>query len=450
MASSGLGGAKDELASRSVLTRPRSPDRRQRYLHWDKLRHLRAARRPQRSEQWWLGESSSARRRSVRLLPLTDTEGRPFHYSLPDRGAPASAPRRSALRAGGGDGRGRDLRRAGDGSSFLVNSLMEEAIRSSQLEGATTSRRVAKELLRSGREPTDRSERMIAQQLPSAAVHARGDRGERSTPALVLELHRILTEGTLDEPAAAGRLQRPDDDRVVVYDRDDGRASIHRPAAGRGAARAAAGCSATSPTKRGRRGRFVHPVVRGDPAALLARLRPSVRGRQRPHGADPLLLVDADARLLAGRVPADLARSSAKRRPSTRAPFLETETDDGDTTYFLHPPAGGDRAGDRRITTSTSSARSPRCATSSDRFRTPTGSTGASSALLTDAIRHPDARLHVRQPREQPPRHPRDRSLRSLPSLDERGLLRPAAASVASYLFEPAPDLPERLKESPA
>ena len=39
---------------------------------------------------------------------------------------------------------------------------MEEAIRSSQLEGATTSRRVAKELLRSGRAPKDRSERMIA------------------------------------------------------------------------------------------------------------------------------------------------------------------------------------------------------------------------------------------------------------------------------------------------
>jgi hypothetical protein len=38
---------------------------------------------------------------------------------------------------------------------------MEEAIRSSQLEGATTSRAVAKELLRSGREPTNRSERMI-------------------------------------------------------------------------------------------------------------------------------------------------------------------------------------------------------------------------------------------------------------------------------------------------
>lgn len=44
---------------------------------------------------------------------------------------------------------------------FIVNSLMEEAIRSSQLEGATTPRVVAKELLRSGRGPRDHSERMI-------------------------------------------------------------------------------------------------------------------------------------------------------------------------------------------------------------------------------------------------------------------------------------------------
>ena len=44
---------------------------------------------------------------------------------------------------------------------YLVSFVTEEAIRSSQLEGATTSRQVAKELLRSGREPKDRSERMI-------------------------------------------------------------------------------------------------------------------------------------------------------------------------------------------------------------------------------------------------------------------------------------------------
>lgn len=47
-------------------------------------------------------------------------------------------------------------------SSFLVSSLlMEEAISSAQLEGANTTRRVAKEMLESEREPTSEDERMI-------------------------------------------------------------------------------------------------------------------------------------------------------------------------------------------------------------------------------------------------------------------------------------------------
>ena len=85
---------------------------------------------------------------------------------------------------------------------FLVNSLMEEAIRSSQLEGATTSRRVAKELLRTGRDPKDRGERMIFNNY-RALQFMREEMGENLSPAVVLELHRILTDGTLDDPGAA-------------------------------------------------------------------------------------------------------------------------------------------------------------------------------------------------------------------------------------------------------
>lgn len=44
---------------------------------------------------------------------------------------------------------------------YLVSSLMEEAITSSQLEGAVTTREVAKEMIRSGRKPRDSSEQMI-------------------------------------------------------------------------------------------------------------------------------------------------------------------------------------------------------------------------------------------------------------------------------------------------
>ena len=46
-------------------------------------------------------------------------------------------------------------------NTYLVSSLIEESITSSQLEGATTTRDVAKKMIREGRQPKDRSEKMI-------------------------------------------------------------------------------------------------------------------------------------------------------------------------------------------------------------------------------------------------------------------------------------------------
>ena len=48
---------------------------------------------------------------------------------------------------------------------FLVSSLMEEAISSSQMEGANTTRRVAKDMLRKQTKPNDKSQQMIASNM---------------------------------------------------------------------------------------------------------------------------------------------------------------------------------------------------------------------------------------------------------------------------------------------
>jgi len=128
------------------------------YIHWDKLRHLEPPA-DLSHEEWWL-LIKLGRQRLFRQIPLTDATGRCFAYCIPDvvfRGLHYVDQRCSGEIAMPevvtADQQARQ--------HYLVNSLMEEAIRSSQLEGATTSRRVAKDLLRSGREPKDRSERMI-------------------------------------------------------------------------------------------------------------------------------------------------------------------------------------------------------------------------------------------------------------------------------------------------
>ena len=213
------------------------------YLHWEKLHRLTPP--PGLShEQWWL-KVKLARSDEWRQLPLRDTAGSGCGYTMPD------AVLRSLHHI--------DQRCAGEvamdevvtserqaGQRFLVNSLMEEAIRSSQLEGATTSRQVAKEMLRSGREPVDRSERMIANNY-RALQFMREQIGDSLSPEAILELHRIVTEGTLDDPDAAGRLQQPGEARVRVFDRDDGE-PIHVPPPPP-SCRSGCGCFASSAMK---------------------------------------------------------------------------------------------------------------------------------------------------------------------------------------------------------
>jgi hypothetical protein len=119
---------------------------RERYPHWDKLRRLPPPG-GLTSERWWL-RLKSARQDAMRPLPLTDADGNPFGYTLPD--LVLRHLHRIDQRAAGEVSMDEVVTSEREaGRRFIVNSLMEEAIGSSQLEGATTSRVAAKELLRS-------------------------------------------------------------------------------------------------------------------------------------------------------------------------------------------------------------------------------------------------------------------------------------------------------------
>ena len=93
-----------------------------------------------------------------------------------------------------------------DRNRYLVSSLIEEAITSSQLEGASTTREEAKEMLRSGRKPRDRSERMILNNY-HVMEQIRRLKQEPFTPERIIELHRIVTQDILDEARCGRALQ---------------------------------------------------------------------------------------------------------------------------------------------------------------------------------------------------------------------------------------------------
>lgn len=98
-------------------------------------------------------------------------------------------------------------------STYLVRSLVDEAINSSQLEGASTTRHVAKEMIRQGREPVDESEQMIYNNY--LAMQFIGElKGVELTPAVVMQLHSLLVEKTLEQSKAG--VFREHDDQVLV------------------------------------------------------------------------------------------------------------------------------------------------------------------------------------------------------------------------------------------
>src|SRR6476659_603598 len=149
-----------------VLLKAGGPPTNGEYLHWDKLRRLAPPEGITVEEWWWAVKFK--RSSGLHRLPLfavepdTDfySELFPFTYSLPD--SVLRSLHRIDQRCAGEVAMEQVVTSEGEARHrYLVNSLTEEAIRSSQLEGATTSRQEAKALLRSGREPRDRSERMI-------------------------------------------------------------------------------------------------------------------------------------------------------------------------------------------------------------------------------------------------------------------------------------------------
>ena len=184
-----------------------------RYLHWDRLRHLAVPAGLLNHKEWWLRLKLS-RGGLQRELPLQDAGGRPFVYLLPDQAQQAL--HRIDSQSRGWIGAAADgITNTDTRNQFIVNSLIEEAITSSQLEGASTTRAAAAEMIRAGRRPRDRSEQMILNNYRAMAA-VRRLKDEPLTERAVLELHAMVTADMLDDPADAGRLQRPADQRVQV------------------------------------------------------------------------------------------------------------------------------------------------------------------------------------------------------------------------------------------
>ena len=164
-------------------------------------------------EAWWYAVRT-ARASTSRPTPFVMKDGTRLTFNLPDRflrlNEEITAQARGQVELPG------EVATQGMRDRYLINSLYEEAITSSQMEGASTTRRDAKKMLREKKDPRDRSERMILNNF-LALEYVRDHLGEELTPEFICGVHRIVTDGTLDEAEDAGRLQRQGEERIRIY-----------------------------------------------------------------------------------------------------------------------------------------------------------------------------------------------------------------------------------------
>lgn len=223
-----------------------------RYEHWDHLRHLTPPEGLSH-DQWWLAIKLS-RNAVVRRLPLTDKAGHPIGVVLADSMLERL---HTITREASGSIRGLDrMEDENERERYLMRSHIEEAITSSQLEGAGTTRAVAKQMLQNRRAPRDHGERMI---FNNHAVMQELKRWKDRplTPQSVFEIHRLLTTDTLEDPTAAGRFRNAEEN--IQIEDETGQVLHVPPPASELPSRMQALCDfANGVHEQG----FLHPVVR--------------------------------------------------------------------------------------------------------------------------------------------------------------------------------------------
>lgn len=309
-----------------VLTSGVKASQNGQYRHWDEIRY-REPPEGLSKEEWWAA-IKFARQQDSHELPLTDQDGRSFTYMMPDKAW--ERVHKIDQRLGGQITLSEEVTNPSTRDRYLVSSLIEEAITSSQLEGANTSRRVAKEMLRTGRPPRDKSEQMIVNNY-HAMNFVREHRRDKLTSEFVCEVHRMVTERTLENLESAGRMQLPGEDRVKVLDRQTGDVLHTPPPAEQLPERMEKMCRFANGQDVGT---FLHPVVRAVILHFwLAYDHPFEDGNGRTARALFYWSMLSQGYWLAEFLA--ISRILTQAPIKYARPFLYTETDDRDVTYFI-------------------------------------------------------------------------------------------------------------------
>ncbi|TYA70029.1 Fic family protein [Seonamhaeicola marinus] len=289
------------------------------YLYWDKIKHLKYTNLT--SEEAWevtkLSRQVNSRSASIKSTWLNyninSHLSQKIHYLDTNFGAGLQKEKLLS-----------DL----DKQSYLNNALMEESIFSSMIEGATTTRVKAKDMLRKSKKPKNKSEQMILNNYKTIQYISEHQDNDISIDKLY-EIHRLVTENTLD------------DDNVGVF-RNNNEVHVINELTGE--------IVHTPPNyeeindlmvsfceffNNNPKEDFIHPIVKGSILHfLIGYIHPFVDGNGRTARAIFYWYLLKNGYWLTEYL--SISRIIMKTKVQYEKAYIYSEIDDMDITYFIH------------------------------------------------------------------------------------------------------------------
>lgn len=186
------------------------------YYYWDKVRSQPLSKEFDRSDVWALIRLK--RHMNSTPSPIQDVNGQFFSFWITD-----DIQKKLYLidqGTGGNLALFNPKQEKSATAKYMITSLMEEAITSSQIEGAVATIKDAKKMLLEQRRPKNKSEQMIYNNF--VTMQSIKDICKKNLSInILLELHKSITKDTLDSSEEEGRFRAPEDNVSVVTNYGD-------------------------------------------------------------------------------------------------------------------------------------------------------------------------------------------------------------------------------------
>jgi Fic family protein len=212
-----------------------------------------------------------------------------------------------------------------DKAEYLKSSVLEEAIASSQVEGAATTTKVAFEMLRTERKPRNESEQMIFNNLRGIKFITE-ELDKELDFEFIIEIHKIMTAKTSAEYCSGAFRET----QIYVQDHVDGEIAHTPPEAHDIKVFMQDLCDFANSEKQ-----FIHPIIKASIIHFMfGFIHPFSDGNGRTARAlFYWFLLKKDYSLIKN---ISISRAILNSRIQYDKAFLKTEHDDNDLTYFIN------------------------------------------------------------------------------------------------------------------